>query len=374
MSCTGCFTTTLPIPSPKDFTIREMKEMYQMCLENNGGRLIVHGLVARASVINSNHRKYPKRILKRELNKFLQRHIHKFTALGELDHPSYQSPVFRHLNLPNVSHQVLSLQWRGDYVYGVIEVLDSCSGRFVNELFKQGFPVGVSTRGWASTKQFKKAAVIQKDFDLITLDFVPEPSTSGAFVLPMVDKYIGVIADQRGILEASKLGVGALPFPLLNYLNNTKNLTATVLKRMTAIKSAKQLQISTSESVQVSLDICEDTDDDNVDSQDSQDMWVGESIHTRHGQGSQAETQPFYNECPTKTSDIHQTKGTHDQPSLFTEFTNNNQSTHQVYYSCYEIDPDFICHVDQGIRNYSDHLKVFRNKVISQAKKVLKFG
>jgi len=45
-------------------------------------------------------------ILKREVAKFEVDHIHRGTALGELDHPNYASRYFKCMNLPNISHQV----------------------------------------------------------------------------------------------------------------------------------------------------------------------------------------------------------------------------------------------------------------------------
>ena len=80
------------------------------------------GLFARANAINTNNRLYPKRILLREVRRFVNGAMASKSALGELDHPSYSSPTFKHLNLVNVSHQVLSVKWKGNALWGFIEV------------------------------------------------------------------------------------------------------------------------------------------------------------------------------------------------------------------------------------------------------------
>jgi hypothetical protein len=64
------------------------------------------GLFARANSVNNNMRLYPKKILAREVRKYVREQIQTKCALGELDHPSYCAPTFKHLNLVNISHQV----------------------------------------------------------------------------------------------------------------------------------------------------------------------------------------------------------------------------------------------------------------------------
>lgn len=71
------------------------------------------GLFARADTRNTNGRVYPRRLLRREVARFVRQHIAAGTALGELNHPSYSSRYFRVLNLPNISHQVSQQQAAG---------------------------------------------------------------------------------------------------------------------------------------------------------------------------------------------------------------------------------------------------------------------
>ena len=72
--------------------------------------------------MNINKRLYPKGVLQREVKKFVKQQVEACCALGELDHPAYEAPTFRQLNLVNVSHQVLSVKWKGNALWGFIEV------------------------------------------------------------------------------------------------------------------------------------------------------------------------------------------------------------------------------------------------------------
>ena len=74
---------------------------------------------------------YPTHLLQREAEVFWNAHVRMDRALGELDHPHAKSPTFRSLNLNNVSHQVLSYEWKGDDLMGVVEVLPTQAGSMV---------------------------------------------------------------------------------------------------------------------------------------------------------------------------------------------------------------------------------------------------
>ena len=157
--------------------------------EDAGGRTIVKGVLQRAGAENQNGRVYPKPTLMREAQKYEQL-IKERRALGELDHPD--STV---INLKNVSHNVREIHWEGDDLCGTVEILATPSGNILKELLKAGILLGISSRGMGSTKQMEGNKVeVQEDFELIGWDFVSNPSTHGAFMLPMnesVTKQIG---------------------------------------------------------------------------------------------------------------------------------------------------------------------------------------
>jgi hypothetical protein len=149
--------------------------------EGRGDRnLMVEGVIQRADSKNQNGRVYPKDILQREVEKYIEGPISENRALGELDHP--ESMV---INLKNVSHNIKKLWWNGDDLMGKIEVLPTPSGNILKELFVNKITVGISSRGMGSVQSLGEGTVeVQDDFELLCWDFVSTPSTQGAFMTP----------------------------------------------------------------------------------------------------------------------------------------------------------------------------------------------
>lgn len=160
---------------------RVTPQQIQESIKENGGRLIVKGVLQRAEAKNQNGRVYPKPILEREIKKYSSSNIAQRRALGELDHPD--SSV---VNLSNVSHNILEVHWSGDDVVGTVEVLNTPAGKILKELFEAGITLGISSRGMGSVKTMGENTVeVQDDFELIAWDFVSNPSTQGAFMSPV---------------------------------------------------------------------------------------------------------------------------------------------------------------------------------------------
>jgi hypothetical protein len=149
--------------------------------EGKGDRnLVVQGVIQRADAKNQNGRIYPKDILAREVEKYIDGPIAENRALGELDHP--ESMV---INLKNVSHNIKKLWWDGDDLMGKVEVLPTPSGNILKELFLNKITVGISSRGMGSVQPLGEGTVeVQDDFELLCWDFVSTPSTQGAFMTP----------------------------------------------------------------------------------------------------------------------------------------------------------------------------------------------
>lgn len=142
----------------------------------NGGKILLKGIIQRADTINQNGRIYPKGILEREIINY-QKFIRENRALGECDHPDTSV-----VELKNASHLVKEARMDGDNVFGVIELLDTPSGKILQSLVESGVTLGISSRGVGSTRQQGNALIVQDDFQLICFDIVSEPSTPGAFI------------------------------------------------------------------------------------------------------------------------------------------------------------------------------------------------
>ncbi len=152
-------------------------ELIKESRENNGGKIIMKGILQKADTLNQNGRIYPEPILSREVRNY-QKFIQENRALGECDHPD--SSV---VELKNASHIVREAHMDGDICYGTVELLDTPSGKILQSLVESGVTLGISSRGVGSTKSDGDYDVVQDDFQLICWDFVSEPSTPGAFVM-----------------------------------------------------------------------------------------------------------------------------------------------------------------------------------------------
>jgi len=142
-----------------------------------GKPLMMKGILQKAETLNQNGRIYPRAILEREIRNY-QKFIKENRALGELDHPD--SSV---VELKNASHTIREAYMEGDIVYGVVEILNTPSGKILQSLVESGITLGISSRGVGSTRSKGDMQIVQDDFQLICWDFVSEPSTPGAFMM-----------------------------------------------------------------------------------------------------------------------------------------------------------------------------------------------
>jgi len=184
-----------------DYTVFEVSpQQINESLTQNNGKLVVKGVLQRAEAKNQNGRIYPKDVLMREAKKYSNSFIKERRALGELDHPD--SSV---VNLNNVSHNVLGMDWNGDDLVGTVEVLSTPSGNILKELFKCGIKLGISSRGMGSVKEMmgegEGTLEVQPDFELIAFDFVSNPSTHGAFLSPVNESKGKIVTNKFGNIE-----------------------------------------------------------------------------------------------------------------------------------------------------------------------------
>ena len=153
-------------------------DMIKETREANGGKIVMKGILQKSDTLNQNGRIYPHNVLEREIRNY-QKFIIENRALGELDHPD--SSV---VNLKNVSHIIRDAKLNGDVVYGLVEILDTPSGKILQSLVESGVKLGISSRGVGTTKKQGDYHIVQDDFQLITWDIVSEPSTPAAFIIP----------------------------------------------------------------------------------------------------------------------------------------------------------------------------------------------
>jgi hypothetical protein len=142
------------------------------------GKFVVQAIVQRANLKNANKRYYSKPVLEREIGKYMEGPVKDKRAYGELDH-SEETIV----NLRNACINIMELWWEEDDVWAIMEVLNTPSGKIVQELLKAGLGVGISSRGTGSVTQIDEESVeVNDDFELVCWDIVSNPSTPGAFL------------------------------------------------------------------------------------------------------------------------------------------------------------------------------------------------
>ena len=159
---------------------RVKKQLAEQAVKENKP-LIVTGVLQRAEAKNQNERVYPRNVLEREIQKYIDGPIKDRRAMGELDHP--ESSI---VNLQNVSHNIRKCWWEGDDVMGEFEILDTPAGKILKALFAAGLMLGVSSRGMGSVEENLNEGTleVQSDFELLCWDFVSTPSTHGAYMTP----------------------------------------------------------------------------------------------------------------------------------------------------------------------------------------------
>jgi len=158
---------------PFEYNVENIKESRIQ----NGGKIMMKGVLQKSDTLNQNGRLYPRPILEREVRNY-QKFIQENRALGECDHPDTSV-----VELKNASHIIREAYMDGDICYGTVELLDTPSGKILQSLVESGVTLGISSRGVGSTRHEGEYQVVQDDFQLICWDFVSEPSTPGAFMM-----------------------------------------------------------------------------------------------------------------------------------------------------------------------------------------------
>ncbi len=154
----------------------------------NGG-MILTGKLQEAEVQNGNGRVYPKKILEREMKNYMML-VKDRRALGELDHPDDSV-----INLKNASHMVTDAWWDGNNVMGKVKILNTPSGKILQQLVNDGVKLGISSRALGSVNESDGRTMVQEDLQLICFDFVSEPSTPNAFMALQEAKNIRIETD-----------------------------------------------------------------------------------------------------------------------------------------------------------------------------------
>lgn len=140
------------------------------------GKFIARGEFARSDRATENKRLYPATLWEREIGR-LSKAMKEMKVYGELDHP-----MDGRTQLKRVSHIISDLHMEGNVVVGTAHILDTDEGRNLKAIIEAGGAVGVSSRGFGTTKpNLQGEEVVQPDYRLMTFDFVAEPAQQSAY-------------------------------------------------------------------------------------------------------------------------------------------------------------------------------------------------
>ena len=152
------------------YTINELNE------DGQPKKLKLNGIFGKYGTVNGNRRNYSRAVMESAVGSVMPL-ITERRMIGELDHPEDAKP-----HLKNASHLVTKLELKENgEVYGEAEVLPTASGKILEALLKSGVKLGISSRGFGSTKLVNGIQEVQDDYKLVTFDIVSDPSAPGAF-------------------------------------------------------------------------------------------------------------------------------------------------------------------------------------------------
>lgn len=132
--------------------------------------LIIKGVASRGGVVNRNNRIYPTSVLNKTAEK-AQSMIRNGKLLGGLDHPEVGVSQLR-----DAAIKFTSMWMEGDYLKFEADVMPTQQGQQLEVLLRSGVGVGMSTRGYGSTKEVeidgRIVYEVQPDYELKAVDAV----------------------------------------------------------------------------------------------------------------------------------------------------------------------------------------------------------
>ena len=185
-------------------------------VDKGTGALYIEGVFLQAEVVNRNKRIYPKRVLEKAVNSYIQEQVNSRQSLGELNHPARANVDPLHAAL-----FIEKLEWRGNDVWGRARIIegDHAEGDKLAALIRAGWVPGVSSRGLGTVKADKNGInIVQEGFKLtVGVDAVWGPSAPNAYVKPVMEN-----SETPAIINTINhdASVAALTEALKNSINN----------------------------------------------------------------------------------------------------------------------------------------------------------
>jgi hypothetical protein len=159
------------------------KEEFEYIVEEGNSKdtqnFFIKGPYMMAEGVNRNKRIYPLEEMQREVKRYEQFMVKTGRAMGELNHPTTAD-----VDLERACHLVTEMSQDGNVFYGKSKVLSTPTGLIVRSLINDGVRVGMSSRalGQLIPESGNDGVNRVKDFKLVAIDCVADPSFPKAFV------------------------------------------------------------------------------------------------------------------------------------------------------------------------------------------------
>ena len=148
--------------------------------EANGGKsLYMKGIFIEGDVRNQNNRIYTKDEIHNAVKAINEKIKGGYSVLGEADHPDDLN-----INLDRVSHMITEMDTDGANGIGKLKILPTPMGNICKTLLESSVKLGVSSRGSGNVNENG----IVKDFEIITVDIVANPSAPDAYPDPIYER------------------------------------------------------------------------------------------------------------------------------------------------------------------------------------------
>lgn len=196
-------------------------------------RMVVEGVFQRAGVKNANGRIYPKSIWEKIIkDEKINQAMQERRMLGCLDHPEDGKS-----RLSRAAHIILSQNMdENGNIIGRAEILETPDGKVLQELFRAGVTVGISSRGSGTVKKNSLGEdVVNDDFALETYDFVYNPSTLGAYPKVVTEETLDNITEENSMNAKEKYtSLEAKAQPILSVKPSTDAASCQVVEAAAA--------------------------------------------------------------------------------------------------------------------------------------------
>lgn len=171
--------------------IKILEEGYEA---NGSPKLIFKAILQTANEKNFNNRVYPAEVLQQVVSKLAPKAQVK-NLFSELDHPLPETndpDVLRRravaVKLKEACALITDIQFDGQNVVGVFEVIDTPNGRILRSLVKDGAQIGFSLRAVGSVDKQPDGTLKVTSLNPVTYDVVSTPSHSSAIVTEILNE------------------------------------------------------------------------------------------------------------------------------------------------------------------------------------------